>query len=120
MDLAFRKPTHHHTNRMSPTLPPLPPVPATGDKTVAQIEQLPRADEEAAEIVEQVVVGQNATVEAILIALITRGHCLLTGVPGLAKTLLVKVVAHLLGLHFSRVQFTPDLIAVGYHRDRYS
>jgi MoxR-like ATPase len=45
-----------------------------------------------------------------MIALITRGHCLLTGVPGLAKTLLVKVVAHLLGLHFSRVQFTPDLM----------
>jgi MoxR-like ATPase len=92
------------------TLPPLPPVPSSGEKTVAQIEQLPGIMAQLQKSVEQVVVGQNATVEAILVALITRGHCLLTGVPGLAKTLLVKVVAHLLGLHFSRVQFTPDLM----------
>ena len=91
-------------------LPPLPPVPSSGEKTVAQIEQLPAIMAQLQQSVEQVVVGQNATVEAILVALITRGHCLLTGVPGLAKTLLVKVVAHLLGLHFSRVQFTPDLM----------
>jgi len=91
-------------------LPPLPPIPSSGEKTVAQIEQLPALMGQLQKSVEQVVVGQNATVEAILVALITRGHCLLTGVPGLAKTLLVKVVAHLLGLHFSRVQFTPDLM----------
>ena len=91
-------------------LPPLPPLPSSGEKTVAQIEQLPALMAQLQKSVEQVVVGQNATVEAILVALITRGHCLLTGVPGLAKTLLVKVVAHLLGLHFSRVQFTPDLM----------
>ncbi len=91
-------------------LPPLPPVPSSGENTVAQIEQLPALMTQLQKSVEQVVVGQGATVEAILIALITRGHCLLTGVPGLAKTLLVKVVAHLLGLHFSRVQFTPDLM----------
>ena len=92
------------------TLPPLPPVPSSGETTVAQIEQLPAIMAQLQKSVEQVVVGQNATVEAILVALITRGHCLLTGVPGLAKTLLVRVVAHLLGLHFSRVQFTPDLM----------
>ena len=91
-------------------LPPLPPLPSSGEKTVAQIEQLPALMAQLQKSVEQVVVGQAATVEAILVALITRGHCLLTGVPGLAKTLLVKVVAHLLGLHFSRVQFTPDLM----------
>ncbi len=77
---------------------------------MAQIEQLPALMAQLQKSVEQAVVGQGATVEAILVALITRGHCLLTGVPGLAKTLLVKVVAHLLGLHFSRVQFTPDLM----------
>ncbi len=92
------------------TLPPLPPVPSNGEKIAAQIEQLPALMAQLHKSVEQVVVGQNTTVEAILVALITRGHCLLTGVPGLAKTLLVKVVAHLLGLHFSRVQFTPDLM----------
>ncbi len=92
------------------TLPPLPPVPSPGDQTVKQIEQLPALMAQLQSAVEQVVVGQGATVEAILVALVTRGHCLLTGVPGLAKTLLVKVVAHLLGLQFSRVQFTPDLM----------
>src|ERR1700733_2177251 len=91
-------------------LPPLPPIPTSGEKTVAQIEQLPALMAQLQKSVEQVVVGQNATVEAILVALITRGHCLLTGVPGLAKTLLVRVVSHLLGLYFSRVQFTPDLM----------
>jgi MoxR-like ATPase len=85
-------------------------VPSNGEKIAAQIEQLPALMAQLHKSVEQVVVGQNTTVEAILVALITRGHCLLTGVPGLAKTLLVKVVAHLLGLHFSRVQFTPDLM----------
>ena len=55
-------------------------------------------------------VGQAPTVEAIFVTLLSRGHCLLTGVPGLAKTLLVKAVARLLGLHFSRIQFTPDLM----------
>jgi MoxR-like ATPase len=94
------------------SLPPLPPVPgaAAGDATVAQIEQLPALMAQIQKAVDQIVVGQGATVEAIVVALLTRGHCLLTGVPGLAKTLLVKVVAHLLGLHFSRVQFTPDLM----------
>jgi MoxR-like ATPase len=56
-------------------LPPLPPVPSSGEKTVAQIEQLPAIMAQLQKSVEQVVVGQNATVEAILVALITRGHC---------------------------------------------
>jgi MoxR-like ATPase len=95
------------------TLPPLPPIPSvetTAPDPVARIEQLPALMADLQKAVDQVVVGQASTVEAILIALITHGHCLLTGVPGLAKTLLVKVIAHLLGLHFSRVQFTPDLM----------
>jgi len=93
--------------------PPLPPIPTVAPSTpepVTQIEQLPALMTQLQKAVDQVVVGQSATVEAILIAILTRGHCLLTGVPGLAKTLLVKVVSHLLGLHFSRVQFTPDLM----------
>jgi MoxR-like ATPase len=57
-----------------------------------------------------VVVGQEAVVDALLVTLLARGHALLVGVPGLAKTLLVGSVADALGLSFGRVQFTPDLL----------
>jgi MoxR-like ATPase len=57
-----------------------------------------------------VIVGQDATVEEVLIALFSRGHCLLQGVPGLAKTLLVTSLARILDLKSSRIQFTPDLM----------
>jgi MoxR-like ATPase len=58
----------------------------------------------------KVIVGQDEVVEQVLIALFTGGHCLLTGVPGLAKTLLIKTVAEILDLTFKRIQFTPDLM----------
>ena len=74
------------------------------------LEELPAILARLQTEVSQVVVGQSVAVEAILIALLSRGHCLIVGVPGLAKTLLVKVISHLLDLHFSRVQFTPDLM----------
>ena len=58
----------------------------------------------------KVVVGQQDVVELVLLALFTRGHALLVGVPGLAKTLLVSTIARSLDLQFSRIQFTPDLM----------
>ena len=58
----------------------------------------------------KVIVGQDEVVEQVLIALFTGGHCLITGVPGLAKTLLIKTVAGILDLEFKRIQFTPDLM----------
>jgi MoxR-like ATPase len=58
----------------------------------------------------KVIVGQDEVVEQVLIALFTGGHCLITGVPGLAKTLLIKTVADILDLSFKRIQFTPDLM----------
>lgn len=58
----------------------------------------------------RVVVGQEDVVEQMLTALLCRGHCLLVGVPGLAKTLLVSTLGQVLGLSFSRIQFTPDLM----------
>jgi len=58
----------------------------------------------------KVIVGQNAVVEQILIALFAGGHCLITGAPGLAKTLLVKSIAQIFHLKFQRIQFTPDLM----------
>jgi len=58
----------------------------------------------------KVIVGQREVIEQLLIALFARGHCLFVGVPGLAKTLLVRTLAEVLDLRFSRIQFTPDLM----------
>jgi MoxR-like ATPase len=58
----------------------------------------------------RVIVGQQAVIEELLIAMFARGHCLLVGVPGLAKTLLVRTLAESLALEFRRIQFTPDLM----------
>jgi MoxR-like ATPase len=58
----------------------------------------------------KVIIGQEAVIMAALYALLSRGHCLLVGVPGLAKTLLVQTLAHSMELSFSRIQFTPDLM----------
>src|SRR5262249_59663719 len=58
----------------------------------------------------KVIVGQDDVVDEVLIALFTGGHCLITGVPGLAKTLLIKTIAEILDLSFKRIQFTPHLM----------
>jgi MoxR-like ATPase len=58
----------------------------------------------------KVIVGQDRIVEQLLVALLARGHCLLVGVPGLAKTLLIRTLAQVLDLKFNRIQFTPDLM----------
>ncbi|MCK9559699.1 MAG: AAA family ATPase [Candidatus Marinimicrobia bacterium] len=58
----------------------------------------------------RVIIGQHEIIEQILISLLSQGHCLLIGVPGLAKTLMIKTLAQVLDLKFSRIQFTPDLM----------
>src|SRR5829696_7321314 len=58
----------------------------------------------------KVIVGQDAVVEQVLVALLAEGHALVEGVPGTAKTLLVKTLARIIGADFSRIQFTPDLM----------
>ena len=60
--------------------------------------------------IHKVIVGQDEVVDQVLISIFSRGHCLLVGVPGLAKTLLVNTIADCLGLDFNRIQFTPDLM----------
>jgi len=60
--------------------------------------------------IHKVIVGQDSVVDQVLISIFSRGHCLLVGVPGLAKTLLVNTIAQTLGLSFNRIQFTPDLM----------
>ena len=56
------------------------------------------------------IVGQQQVIEELLVAMFARGHCLLVGVPGLAKTLMIRTLADALSLEFSRIQFTPDLM----------
>ena len=58
----------------------------------------------------QVIVGQEQVIEELLVAMFARGHCLLVGVPGLAKTLMVSTLARILDIPFKRIQFTPDLM----------
>lgn len=77
---------------------------------VAAIEQLVKDYNALKNEIHQVIVGQDEVVDQVLISIFSRGHCLLVGVPGLAKTLLVNTIAETLGLSFNRVQFTPDLM----------
>lgn len=60
--------------------------------------------------ISKIIVGQEEIIEQLLISLLARGHCLLVGVPGLAKTLLIKTLSEVLDLKFNRIQFTPDLM----------
>ncbi len=85
------------------------PPPAVGSDAQA-VRELAAAYERLSEQIGKVIIGQKAVVEQLLMALFSRGHCLLVGVPGLAKTLLVRTVAQVLHLTFKRVQFTPDLM----------
>lgn len=80
------------------------------DADLAQVEEMGRKKAEIISEIKKVIVGQDKVIEEILIALFCRGHCLLVGVPGLAKTLLISTLAGIMELDFSRVQFTPDLM----------
>ena len=75
-----------------------------------RVERLREAKARIAAEIAKVIVGQDRIVEELLVALLARGHCLLVGVPGLAKTLLISTLAKALDLKFSRIQFTPDLM----------
>ncbi|HXD57218.1 MAG TPA: AAA family ATPase [Thermoleophilaceae bacterium] len=77
---------------------------------IAQREEAGAALEEALHEIKRVIVGQDAMLERLLVALVAGGHVLLEGVPGLAKTLTVKTLARVLGGTFRRIQFTPDLV----------
>src|SRR6059058_6158806 len=81
-----------------------------GAEEMAAVEKLQRAYHDMRSELGKVIVGQEAVIEELLIALFCRGHALLVGVPGLAKTLLISTLARTLGLAFNRIQFTPDLM----------
>ncbi len=73
-------------------------------------ERLQRSRDAILSELHKIIVGQEEIIELVMIALFTGGHCLITGVPGLAKTLLIRTLATILDLDFKRIQFTPDLM----------
>ena len=77
---------------------------------VEAVQSLKTSFEAIKKEISKVIVGQESIIEQLLISLLARGHCLLVGVPGLAKTLLIKTLAEVMDLKFSRIQFTPDLM----------
>ena len=77
---------------------------------IEAVEFLKEARETLIREIEKVIVGQHDVINQLMMALFSRGHCLLVGVPGLAKTLLISTLARILDLEFNRIQFTPDLM----------
>ena len=80
------------------------------DELISDVGELHAALGDMRQELAKVIVGQEATVEKVIAAMLAGGHCLLMGVPGLAKTLLVSTLARVLELDFNRIQFTPDLM----------
>jgi MoxR-like ATPase len=92
--------------RREPTEPPSSLV----QDDVAAVQKLHQAFEAMRGELAKVIVGQQKVLEELLVAIFARGHCLLVGVPGLAKTLMIRTLADALNLSFNRIQFTPDLM----------
>ena len=80
------------------------------DDDVQAVQKLNEACRLITDQLARVIVGQHQVIEELLVAMFARGHCLLVGVPGLAKTLMIRTLADSLSLQFSRIQFTPDLM----------
>ena len=81
-----------------------------GDDDVAGIDELGKVFQKLKQELAKTIVGQDDVIERLAICLFARGHALLMGVPGLAKTLLISRLAQTMSLDFSRIQFTPDLM----------
>ena len=82
----------------------------TSEQLAARAEKVAQGRERILTELRRVIVGQDDVIDLVMTALFTGGHCLITGVPGLAKTLLIKTLAEILDLSFKRIQFTPDLM----------
>jgi MoxR-like ATPase len=80
------------------------------EKDIAAVKKLREARERIEKEIEKVIIGQKGVIDQLLTALLANGHCLIVGVPGLAKTMLVNTLAQVLTLSFNRIQFTPDLM----------
>src|SRR5690348_12510559 len=89
---------------------PLKTAPQTSQGDLEAIAKLGGARKKLKQEIAKVIVGQEHIVDDLLTAIFSRGHCLMIGVPGLAKTLMVRTIARAIDLQFNRVQFTPDLM----------
>ncbi len=89
------------------------------DEDLAQVEEMCRTKAEITAEIKKVIVGQEKVIEEILIALFCRGHSLLVGVPGLAKTLLISTLAGIMELEIQSCPIHSGFDALGHHRDRY-
>src|SRR4051812_36625997 len=90
------------------TITPAPPGPDVSDVQAAKY--LAEVYHQLQHELQKVIVGQERVLEEMLIAVFARGHCLMQGVPGLAKTLLLSTLGQVMDLSFRRIQFTPDLM----------
>jgi MoxR-like ATPase len=93
------------------------PGPSVSERQNGQSHAAPSANQQASQLlkdaiagVQRVIVGQESMVEQLMVGLLAKGHCLLEGVPGVAKTLAVRSFATVVGGSFARIQFTPDLV----------
>src|SRR6185437_1978464 len=87
-----------------------PVIQTLDDADLRSAESLTHTYQQMTEQLSRVIVGQSEVLKQVLIALFCQGHCILEGVPGLAKTLMISTIAQLLSLTFRRIQFTPDLM----------
>ena len=91
--------------------PPTPPVPPQKSRNLADLlQEFAQQRKLMQEELQKIIVGQDDVIEQLFAAIFTRGHCLLEGVPGLAKTLMVSTLSRILDVNFKRIQFTPDLM----------
>ena len=90
--------------------PPTTDTPALGESDLEELARLKQASATVKTEMARVIVGQEEIIDQLLIAILSQGHCILEGVPGLAKTLMVSTLAASLQLSFHRIQFTPDLM----------
>ena len=86
------------------------PADTSTDEAIAAIEKLNQVEDQIRQELAKIIVGQDRVIGEMLISLFCKGHCILEGVPGLAKTLMISTLSRLLSLSFSRIQFTPDLM----------
>src|SRR4051794_18145921 len=92
----------------SPAVPSVNSAP--GESDLQMLEHLRKAHKLLRAEIGKIIIGQEAVLDQLLMAIFCRGHALLVGVPGLAKTLMVSTLAQALDLSFKRIQFTPDLM----------
>ena len=115
-----RRRTRPRTRQRPPMSAPMSDaVPSRPRRPAALVEDFRRVTARLRSEVGRIVVGQDEVVEHLLITLLVGGHCLVTGMPGTAKTLLVRTLADALGLRFDRIQFTPRSHADRHHRHRH-